>query len=189
MNYNSYIILYDNNLYFKSKDKYFEIHYKKSTLDKGIILDEDDFVKKYLRKLKDNKLSSFFFNKKLLVIYDNRISKNDFNKLKSAFNNLNYRNIIFKSDVSLIPLNKKDNYLICSNNYKFLYIDKFNTKKCITLESTLTDNEINIIVMNRSIKKNLFIIGNTDRIIYKNTNYYLYDTIIDFFLNIIDSHR
>ena len=118
MNYNNFIIIYDNTLYFKSKDKYFEIKYKKTTLDKGIILDEDDFIKKYYKKLKQYKVSSFFFNKKLLVIYDSLISKNDFNKLKYVFSNINYRIISFKNDISLIKLNKKDNYL----NYVLYYI-------------------------------------------------------------------
>lgn len=183
MNYNNYVVLYGNNVYCHCKNKNVVIKYKNSTLDKGKIMDEEDFVKTYIKVLKQNKISSFFFNKRLLVIYDNLISKNDISKIKNTFHTLNYGSIVFKSDVSFISMNKKDNYLIAN---KLLYVDEYNTKKILPLDKNLTNHEMRVIIQNRSANKNLFIIGNYNNELIGNINYYIYDSIFDFFSHFLN---
>ena len=186
MNYNNLVIFKNDSIIWKNSDKELLISFHKNVYSEGIIINEDLFIKKYLKSLKQAKISTFFFNKSVIVIYDSNISINDVLIIKNTFINLNYKKVILKSDLSFIKINRKDNYLLVDDKYKLYYLDKYNNKKVLTLSKKLSNNELNIIISNRSFNKNLFIIGKIDKsFLHNNINYYLYESVLQFFLQFI----
>ena len=188
MNYNNIIILKDNVMYFNNQSEEFQFNFNKEILKSGVILDADNFTKTFIRFLKDNKLSTFFLNKKVAIIYDSLISNNDLKIIRNIFVELNYREVKLISDSSLLKLNKKDNYLITGNNYKLYYIDNLNIKKVLILDKNiLSIKEMYMLIKNRSVNKNIFIIGNIfENNLLKDLNYYIYDSFSTFFFNLLN---
>ena len=186
MNYNNILILKENKviLYYNNKDYLFI--FNQDILNKGIILNQERFIKTYNNYLKSNKLSTIFWHKELIILYNSFISLNDLQVIKNTFNELNYHKLYFISINKLLSLTKKNAYLFLDKDYYYLYyIDKYNNKKNIVLDlNILTNDEINYLITNKIGNKELIVITDNNKYALSDKiNYYYYDNIMQFFLN------
>lgn len=178
MNYNNTIYLVDNIIYFKNQNSILEFNFPKDIVYE---LNKEMFIKKYLSYLKTYHLSRILFYQKITIIYDSKLSRNDLNYLKSLFYQIGYHKVILKSDLSYLKISKKTLYLLIGKDYKIIYRDSYNQIKHITInKDTIPFKDINNMIQKR-IKKDLFIIGQYDnKILYD--NYYLIEDKPQFFL-------
>ena len=188
MNYNNLIIIKDNLIYYKDSKKEQKFTIDNKILKDSKIVNTDLFIKNYLKILKENRISTFFWNKKITIIYDSFISLNDLKIIENSFTELNYKSINLLSDINLLKINKKDNYLIIGNTYKLYYIDNLNVKRILQLnKDELSIKEMYNLIKNRTKNKNLFVIGkNFKDNLLKNLNYYVYDSFVEFFFNLLN---
>lgn len=169
MNYNNLLIIKDNTIYYNK----IELELNNSILFNGIIINKEKFINSFIKFLKQNKISTFFWNKEIIIVYDNNISINDIKVINDIFIELNYKKIKLISDINLLDLSKNNYYLICLKNYKFIYVDEYNFKKVITFNlNNYTLQEIKKYILKRLKNKNLFIIGKCSIIFDNNINYY-----------------
>ena len=186
MNYNNILILKDNKVIMHYKNKDYIFTYNLDILNKGIIINQERFIRTYNNYLKSNKLSTGFFYKDLTILYNPFISVNDLQVIKNAFNELNYRKINFIAINKLLELTKKNAYLFLDkDNYYLYYIDKYNNKKKMLLDlNVLTREEVNSLIINKVNNKELIVItDNYEFLLSDEINYYYFDNIMQFFLN------
>ena len=74
MNYNNILILKDNKVIMHYKNKDYIFTYNLDILNKGIIINQERFIRTYNNYLKSNKLSTGFFYKDLTILYNPFIS-------------------------------------------------------------------------------------------------------------------
>ena len=181
MNLCRIIYLKSNYLYYKNSDNLLKLTFNDDII---YIVDKNIFIKEYVNFLKKHKISTFFINKDITIIYDSLLSKHDINYLSSIFYEIGYRTVILKSDVFLLNITKKDAYYLPGYKSKLLLRDKYNKIETIVFyNNVLTNNEINSIIKNKVKNKELLVIGNCSEEIFKNTNYYLSDNEPTFFIN------
>ena len=180
MIYNSSIYLSDNILFYKKNDQIINLSFE---CDIVYGLNRNIFIKKYQQFLKNNKISLFVYNKNLLIIYDSTLSKHDLNYVKKLFYEIGYKNILTKSDISYLLLNKKNSYLIIGKKDKFIYIDNYNEKKQIIFnKNAITFSEELYIIKKRIKQSNLIIIGLINENYINSCNYYIIEKKANYFL-------
>ena len=180
VNYNNVIYFSDNKLIGDN----FDIKFPKSIVCNDIIINKDKFLEYYISYIKRHHLGKSFFLKKITIIYNAEISKNDINVIKNAFIELNYHKIVLKSDKSFININKKDCYLIKTSKLRFYYVDSYNKKHIIILDDNLlSKSELKNILYSRIRNKNLYLI-NCDITIPEEYNYYYLPDNEKYFINL-----
>lgn len=185
--YNNYLYISKNNLVLKDNEKYYETKLSSKIMADGIVLNKELFINHYINFLKENKLSKFLWNKKINIIHDGLYSANDKKIIKKIFSDIGYKKISVSPLDSSIKLNKKDIYLINDKLIKLYYIDKYNIKRKLYIDTyNLEDDEIKLIIKNRCQNKNLIIINENDSILNLvdklNVNYYYFNSKECFFL-------
>ena len=178
MNYNK-LIIKDNQVLFENNTLYLS----NKILNKGIILNISSFIKEYYAFFKRNKASTFFWNKKVDIIYDSNISVNDIEKIKYVFKDIGYKNVNLKSDITCLNIDKKSIYLLSNKEIKVVYRNKYNYV-CVVLLNTsvFTKNEIIEFIKRISFKKNKYIIGKLPFNIFDDyENYYIIRSFFDLF--------
>ena len=180
-NYNNVINFIDNKLITKN----YTITFPKSIVKDQIIINKDKFIDYYLKYFKKNHLQKWFFLKGITIIYDNEISKNDLNVIKSAFMELNFYKIKLISDKNLLKLNKQDCFLIKNNKLKLYYIDRLNNKRTLIIDDKeYTKTEIQNIIIKRIKDKNIFLI-NYKLDMPQEIKYYIMPNKEKYFINLV----
>jgi len=183
MNLNKIYLAY-NHLSILIKDKIYNLPLKKDILSSGIIINNELFIKTYLKFFGENKLGKLFWTKKVEIIYNCEYHQADINNLENIFRELNYKDIRLICEKNILKYNKKNNFLVIDCTHRLFYIDKYNTKKVLVMDNEILSNqEIGQLIKNRSNKKTLYVIGKIDNsIMSDNIEYYYYENIDEFFL-------
>ena len=181
MNYKNIIHISDNLLIFKDN-----IYIFNKIIKHSYVINNELFIKKYLKILKDDYNEKIFFNKDILIIYDNIISTNELNNIKNIFYQIGYKKVALKSDISLLNINKNDSYLIKTYLLKFIYVDNYNQKRMLLLDNTNLNNSEIIEIIRKRVKNNLLIVNydyfnELDRL----NNYYFEPYNEKFFINLV----
>lgn len=184
MNCNNIIYIAQNYISFIYKNQLIRIDFPKEVLKNGIIIDKENFMKIYLSFYKKNRLSKKFWSIYLTVIHNSMYHENDISMLYEIFHDLGYNNIKLVCDKTVIPLNKKVNYLINGDIIRLLYIDKYNSKKELFISKSDFENyEIKLLIRNRCNNKQLYILGDQDlKYIPEDIEYYIFPKQDEYFL-------
>lgn len=172
MKSNKIIYIYDNCILENNHDNYKKYVFDKKILNNGIILNKDIFIKKY----KEKSIFKIFTTKKITIIIEDFLSINDVESIKNIFNEMNYKVLNIIKDINVLPITKKDAFLVGNKNLTLFFIDKYNKKNKLALTG-LSQNEIRYIVHNK-VKNDLFIISSNKMVtnVFEN-----YDNV--FFIN------
>lgn len=119
----------------------------------------------------------------MIVIIQSNLSVNDIKMLSIVFEELGIKIIKIIKDITLLNVRKNRAYLIGNNNLRLYFINKYNKKVTVYMNtSQISYNEIIYIIQNY-IKENLFILSSNDDLInklLKNKSYYLINNYIKF---------
>ena len=182
MKSNNIIYFYENNVIVRFNDNIYYLKLNENILNNGIILNKDKFIKKYNEFTKENNLKKII-NNKMVVIIQNNISINDIKMLSIVFEELGIKIIKIIKDISLLNVRKNKAYLIGDNNLRLYFINKYNKKATINMNtSQISYNDIISIIQN-NIKESLFVLSSNDDLInklLKNKSYYLINNYIKF---------
>ena len=176
MKSNNIIYFYENNVIVRFNDNIYYLKLNENILNNGIILNKDKFIKKYNEFTKENNLKKII-NNKMVVIIQNNISINDIKMLSIVFEELGIKIIKIIKDISLLNVKKNKAYLIGDNNLRLYFINKYNKK------STINMNTSQISIIQNNIKESLFVLSSNDDLInklLKNKSYYLINNYIKF---------
>ena len=186
MNCNNVLLIASSYIRLKFDDQIYHLDLPKNILKHGVVINYDQFLHKYLQLFNRNKLSKAFWKRKIKIIYNVLNTENDVTNLYNLFRDLNYREINLVNEKHEIKISQKDNYLIVDQTLRLFYIDKYNVKKVMILDKELYyPHEIRLLVTNRSLNKNLIVVGNCPKeILSSKINYYLIDDLNEFFLKI-----
>lgn len=181
-----YNILYLNDLinyYDVKKNKIFKFTPYLNSVRNGIITDVKKFSNCFKKMLKINNIKSGILYDKLIIITPPNFNNALKYIYKEIFNNLNYKFVIFKSELDLYNLSKKNININVNDSY-FYYTDtssKTSSKvfdiKDLHLLNYLIDKE-----------KNVYIYGNNYSTLVKffdknNINYYYFEDNENYFIN------
>ena len=182
MKLNNIIYFYENNVIVRFNDNIYYLKLNENILNNGIILNKDKFIKEYNEFTKENNLKKII-NNKMVVIIQNNISINDIKMLSIIFEELGIKIIKIIKDITLLNVRKNKAYLIGDNNLRLYFINKYNKKVTINMNtSQISYNDIISIIQNH-IKESLFILSSNDDLInklLKNKSYYLINNYIKF---------
>ena len=182
MKSNNIIYFDENNVIVRFNDNIYYLKLNENILNNGIILSKDKFIKKYNEFTKENNLKKII-NNKMVVIIQNNISINDIKMLSIVFEELGIKIINIIKDISLLNVRKTKAYLIGNNNFRLYFINKYNKKSTINMNtSQISYNDIISIIQN-NIKESLFVLSSNDDLInklLKNKSYYLINNYIKF---------
>lgn len=182
MKSNNIIYFYENNVIVRFNDNIYYLKLNENILNNGIILNKDKFIKEYNEFTKENKLKKFI-NNKMIVIIQSNISVNDIKMLSIIFEELGIKIIKIIKDITLLNVRKNISYLIGNSKLRLYFINKYNKKVTINLNTfQISYNEIVYIIQNY-IKESLFILSSNDDLInklLKNKSYYLINNYIKF---------
>ena len=183
MNYNNILLINTSNIILKNNKDYYCLELPKNILYNGVITNYDGFSSKYLQFLKQNKIK-LLWNKDLLIICNAMNNKYDKDKIYYLFKEINYRTVKIMNENSFLKVNQNNNYLIMDDVIRLFYLDKYNVKRILILDSELYyPHEIRMLIANRSLKKTLYIIGKFDKkYIADNLEYYYFENLNEFFL-------
>ena len=122
-------------------------------------------------------------NNKMIVIIQSNISVNDIKMLSIIFEELGIKIIKIIKDITLLNVRKNRAYLIGDNNLRLYFINKYNKKVTVYMNtSQISYNDI-ISIIQYHIKESLFILSSNDDLInklLKNKSYYLINNYIKF---------
>ena len=182
MKSNNIIYFYENNAIVRFNDDIYYLKLNENILNNGIILNKDKFIKEYNEFTKENKLKKLI-NNKMIVIIQSNISVNDIKMLSIIFEELGIKIIKIIKDITLLNVRKNRAYLIGNSKLRLYFINKYNKKVTINLNTfQISYNEIVYIIQNY-IKESLFILSSNDDLInklLKNKSYYLINNYIKF---------
>ena len=160
MNYNNVLIFKYNEIIIFYNQLKFSLLLCSDVYKKGLIVDNERFIKCYLEFLKKNKISKLWMYKKIKIYYKGYYTFNDINNTYKVFKDLNYNKIELINESKIIKLKKDISYLLIDEILELYYIDKFNSKKMLLLNpNELSAKEIMTLIKNRVLKKELIIIG------------------------------
>lgn len=160
--YNNYVYLSLNKLVFINDNSSYELKLKSSIYSDGLIINKDSFINEYLKFLKEKKISRFFWNKNVLIIYTKDYSYHDKKVTKYIFEDIGYKQVVLMPEINLFSLSKKDVYIV---NNKLYYIDDYNKKESIKLDFQLfTEKEIELLLKKRCHNKNVLMINQNKKI-------------------------
>ena len=182
MKLNNIIYFYENNVIVRFNYNIYHLKLNENILNNGIILNKDKFIKEYNEFTKENNLKKII-NNKMVVIIQNNISINDIkNKIDNHYQIFDKDTLEVK-DITLLNVRKNKAYLIGDNNLRLYFINKYNKKVTINMNtSQISYNDIISIIQNH-IKESLFILSSNDDLInklLKNKSYYLINNYIKF---------
>lgn len=164
---NNVLYLTDNVCFYKRErtQKIYKLFYTEQVLKFGKVADEDLFVKQTNKLLTKKKLINIFVNQNLTVIINDTYTKIDKEILKNSLEKLNFRNIIFKAESSILDLNK-NNYISVNNEYIIIYYQNEYLQKVHKLipSNFFKENKqlINYVNNELSNKKRIYLYGNND---------------------------
>ncbi|MBE6148798.1 MAG: hypothetical protein E7167_04870 [Firmicutes bacterium] len=184
MNYYSVLLLGNSYIALKENNNYYQLYLDKKIYNNGLIINNEGFIKYYIKFIQTKKLSKFLWKKKIKIIYNSLYHQNDIVNLYNIFKDLNYKSVQPISEKQILNLNQKTCYLLVDNILRLFYIDKNNTKKVLVLDRELFyAHEIRLLISNRVKKKTLYIIGKLPQnYLFENLNYYYYESFDEFFL-------
>ena len=177
MKLNNIIYFYENNVIVRFNYNIYYLKLNENILNNGIILNKDKFIKEYNEFTKENNLKKII-NNKMVVIIQNNISINDIKMLSIIFEELGIKIIKIIKDITLLNVRKNKAYLIGDNNLRLYFINKYNKK--VTINMNTSQISYNDII---SIIQSLFILSSNDDLInklLKNKSYYLINNYIKF---------
>lgn len=181
-----YNILYLNDFinYFNYKTKKI-IKFKPfaDTIENGIIIDIKKFIKCFKKILRDNNIKPGLFYDKLIIIIPPNFSNASKYLYKEIFNNLNFKIIIFKNEISLYKIAKNNINININTNY-FYYTKVVNGK---TKSYLYNIQDLDLLDFSNP-KETYYIYGsNTNKLVElleKNKlNYYLFENQENYFIN------
>lgn len=181
-----YNILYlnDNINYYNSKlNKIIKYKPFVDIIENGIIIDIKKFIKCFKKILNANNIKPGIFYDKLIVITPPNFSNAYKYLYKEIFNNLNFKIIIFKSEISLYKIAKNNINININSNY-FYYTKVVNGKTKSKLY-----NIQDLDLMDFSNKKETYYIygSNSNKIIEyleaNSLNYYIFENQENYFIN------
>lgn len=164
---NNVLYLTDNVCFYKREraQKIYKLFYTDQVLKFGKVADEDLFVKQTNKLLTQKKLINIFVNQNLTVIINDTYTKIDKEILKNCLEKLNFRNILFKEESSILDLNK-NNYISVNNEYIIIYYQNEYLQKVHKLIPSNFFKEykqlINYINNELANKKRIYLYGNND---------------------------
>ena len=182
MKSNNIIYFYENNVIVRFNDNIYYLKLNKNILNNGIILNKDKFIKKYNEFTKENNLKKII-NNKMVAIIQNNISINDIKMLSIVFEELGIKIIKIIKDISLLNVKKNKAYLIGDNNLRLYFINKYNKKSTINMNTSQNSYNDIISIIQNNIKESLFVLSSNDDLInklLKNKSYYLINNYIKF---------
>ena len=190
MKSNNIIYFYENNVIVRFNDNIYYLKLNENILNNGIILNKDKFIKEYNEFTKENNLKKII-NNKMVVIIQSNISVNDIKMLSIIFEELGIKIIKIIKDITLLNVRKNKAYLIGDNNLRLYFINKYNKKVTVNMNtSQISYNDIISIIQNH-IKESLFILSSNDDLInklLKNKSYYLINNYIKFIFDEIGKY-
>lgn len=178
------IYLNDHINYYESKNNKIIKHKPlNDTLKNGLIIDIKKFIKSFKKLLTENNIKPGLFYDKLIIITPPNFSSAYKYLYKEIFNNLNYKIIVFKNEISFYKI-AKDYINISSGDNYFYYTKTINGKT----KSFLYDmSDLKILDYNN--KNNIYFIYGTN---YKkisdclekyDLNYYIFENKENYFIN------
>lgn len=164
---NNTLYLTDNVCFYKREKnkKIYKLFYTDQVLKYGKVADESLFVKQTNKLLTQKKLINIFVNQNLTVIINDTCTKIDKEILKNNLEKLNFRNIVFKTESSILDLDK-NNYISVNKEYIILYYKNEYLQKIHKLIPADFFKEykqlINYLNNELSNKKRVYLYGNGD---------------------------
>lgn len=148
------------NFYNKKIDKIMVIQPYKNTLKNGKIIDRDKFIKKFNKFISDNNLKNNIFNNNISIITNNGTTEEDKKTFLEVFDELNYKNITFISEIDYLKIDKNSIYI--NYNYSYFYI--YNINESGKVEISFFDlnklgRNLMSYILNYFNKKKIFIFG------------------------------
>lgn len=164
---NNTLYLTDNVCFYKREKnkKIYKLFYTDQVLKYGKVADESLFVKQTNKLLTQKKLINIFVNQNLTVIINDTCTKIDKEILKNNLEKLNFRNIVFKTESSILDLDK-NNYISVNKEYIIFYYKNEYLQKIHKLIPADFFKEykqlINYLNNELSNKKRVYLYGNGD---------------------------
>lgn len=182
-----YNVLYidDRINYYSSKlNKIVTFKPYEGVIENGFIIDTKKFYKVFVRMLKKESIKSGIIYDKIIIVTPPKFNNVYKEAYKNLFNNLNYKIVVFKSELSFYKL-KKNNAAININDKYFYYSYLFNGKIKTKIYSIEDLNFIDVLLKNN---QNIYIYGKNSKQLLKklegtNKNYYVFENGDYYFIN------
>ena len=148
------------NYYSKKINNIIKIKPYKKTLINGKIENKKKFINIFDKLLTDYNLKNNLFKESITIIINNNYTEEDKLLLKDLFLELNYKNIIFKSETDY--LNIKKNILYINYNYSyfyFLFINNIGNVEVNIYQNNYLNRLVIIMLVKKINPKYIFLYG------------------------------
>ena len=167
------------NLYSKSLDEIIVIKPYQDTLKSGKIVNRKKFIKMFNKIKEEYNLNKSLFSEPIKIIINSNYNVEDKILLKETLEELNYKNVIFINELSLVKLDKSVLFINFNNSYFYIYYvnDLGNIKMLLYENNVINKGLIENILKLLTFKKTIVTGKNVEEIIHilKNRQYnYLY---------------
>lgn len=167
------------NLYSKSLDEIIVIKPYQDTLKSGKIVNRKKFIKMFNKIKEEYNLNKSLFSEPIKIIINSNYNVEDKILLKETLEELNYKNVIFINELSLVKLDKSVLFINFNNSYFYIYYvnDLGNIKMLLYENNVINKGLIENILKLLTFKKIIVTGKNVEEIIHilKNRQYnYLY---------------